>query len=333
MVTGRNYDASIEEAVRMPIPLSDDYPSRKGIPQSVAMITSAIPIEPRWDERYAISLGSNADIDQCWTCGSCDNGCPVSTATGRLRPQQTVRMAVYGMTDRLLELPDIWYCLSCRRCLQGCPNRVRPFDLHRYLRTEAIRRGIIAVDFLDGYQRLFSEFQRVRWRAAAHCFNDRLDRLADQTWYQWLKRPLRQPVYRPIAFGLNRKPNRPSAADGRLAAEACLTCSECSGCCPIYCDGNVFDPQRIIRMANLGLCDDLLRSPAIWLCLGCRRCQDACSQRVSGWEIIGWLQQQTIEKGLIDPGFPLRLREADRIIYPKFLDEIDVLIGLHRRHP
>ena len=115
-----------------------------------------------------------------------------------------------------------------------------------------------------------------------------------------------------------------------LAGQACFTCSECSSCCPIVCDGDVFDPQRIIRMANLGLADELLRSPAIWLCLGCQRCVEACSQAVSGHTIIRRLQLQAIEKGLMDPLLPIRLLEADRVIYPKFLDEIDALIGLYR---
>jgi heterodisulfide reductase subunit C len=74
----------------------------------------------------------------------------------------------------------------------------------------------------------------------------------------------------------------------------------------------------------------LLRSPAIWLCLGCQRCSEACSQTVSGYAIIRRLQLQAVEKGLVDSLLPIRLLEADRIIYPKFLDEIDTLIGLYR---
>ena len=35
----------------------------------------------------------------------------------------------------------------------------------------------------------------------------------------------------------------------------------------------------------------------------------------------------------MDPDLPIRLLEADRIIYAKFLDEIDALIGLYRMEP
>lgn len=54
---------------------------------------------------------------------------------------------------------------------------------------------------------------------------------------------------------------------------------------------------------------------------------------MSGHEIILQLQRQAIEKGVVDPNLPIRLLEADRIIYPKFLDEIDTLIGLYRMKP
>lgn len=288
------------------------------------------PIDPDWTSWREIAVSSNADIDMCWTCGACDNGCPVSQATGRLRPQRTLRMAVYGLMDELLSLPDAWYCLLCRRCSLGCPNRVEPYKLNEYLRFEAIRRGVISIELLNAHRKLFAEFQRVRWRAVAHSFNHNLDHLPDQTWYQWLKKPIRNTGYRPVILG--RNPVAPPLPHNEIGfpSHTCLTCSECSSSCPIICDKGVFDPQRIIRMATLGITAELLRSPAIWLCLGCQRCTEACSQTVSGHALIQRLRQQAIENGIVDSGLPIRLLEADRIIYPKFLDEIDTLFGLYR---
>ena len=310
--------------------LSVDEGHRQTAPGSPVGPSVSTAIAPRWEIRRTLAEASAAEIDLCWTCGACDNGCPVCLATGRLRPQRTVRMAVYGLREELMALPDIWYCLSCRRCLQGCPNRVKPFELHRHLRIEALRCGILAQDFLDAYHRLFAEFQRVRWRSAAHCLTGSLDPMTDQTWYHWLKRPLHHALYRPVALGEKNASVPLSKPEVLLNGQACFTCSECSGCCPIVCDGDVFDPQRIIRMANLGLADELLKSPAIWLCLGCQRCSEACSQTVSGYDIIRQLQRQAIAMGYVDAGLPQRLLAADRIIYPKFIDEIDTLIGLHR---
>jgi heterodisulfide reductase subunit C len=309
-----------------PFTIADAKASKTPFPGSLF----SSPIDPDWASWREIAVSSNADIDMCWTCGTCDNGCPVNQATGRLRPQRTLRMAVYGMIDELLSLPDAWYCLLCRRCQQGCPNGVEPYMLNRYLRFEAIRREVISIELLDAYRKLFAEFQRVRWRAATHCFNNNLDHLSDHTWYQWLKKPIRNTGYRPVILG--RKPTAPPLPHNEISlpSHACITCSECSSSCPVICDNGVFDPQRIVRKATLGMADELLRSPAIWLCLGCQRCTEACSQTVSGHALIQRLQQQAIENGVVDGELPIRLLEADRIIYPKFLDAIDSLIGLYR---
>ena len=308
---------------------------RKGrdrLPELLPSRKHVHPIYPDWRQRRALAKAADADIELCWACGACDSGCPVSIVSGRLRPGRTVRMAAFGMLDELLRLPDIWYCLGCRRCLHGCPNRVKPFELHRYLRNEAMARGIYAAGFIGAHHQLFSDFQRVRWRTAAHCFTDELKTMSSSTWHQWLATPLPKMTHGPIRFG-----GRAGHAAGDrqvrfLQGRFCFTCSECSGCCPITGDKDAFDPQRIIRMVNFGLTDQLLRSPAIWLCLGCRRCEEACSQNVKGHEIMRLLQRQAIDQGVVDRWFPLRLHQADRIIYARFLDEIDLLIGRFRKN-
>ena len=102
-----------------------------------------------------------------------------------------------------------------------------------------------------------------------------------------------------------------------------------STCSPTFGERDVFDPQRLIRMANLGMDKQLLTSPSLWLCLGCQRCTDSCSQLVRGHDIIREYQDRAIAEGYVDPFFHTRLMEADRLIYPRFLDEIDVLLGLY----
>jgi heterodisulfide reductase subunit C len=290
---------------------------------------SVYPIDPDWNQGEAVAASCKADIDLCWTCGSCDNGCPIGIATGRLRPQRILRMAVFGMLDELFALPDVWYCISCRQCLHGCPNRVKPYELIAFLQNEAVAKGILSRDFINAYQKLFSQFQRVRWRTVVHCFQKELNHLTTETWYHWLKTPLRRPVYHPIKVERWKS----AAPAPHFQGSVCLTCSECSGCCPIISDGDVFDPQRIIRKVTLGLIDDVLRSPQIWLCLGCKRCSEVCSQTVSGYDIIQQLQRQAIAERVVDPYLPIRLLEANRIIFPNFLDEVDTLIGLYKQQP
>jgi heterodisulfide reductase subunit C len=284
-------------------------------------------IEPDLDLRGLIEGQSDAHSQLCWTCGTCDGECPIFRATGRLQPQKTVRMANLGLMKSLLRLPEIWYCLYCRRCLQGCPNSVKPFELHRYLREEAIAQGVVSSEIIAPYHRLFSEFQRVRWRAVAHCFKAELTTLTNDQWYKWLKTPLRDSRFQVIEPAPETT-ERVSSAQTQINCKACFNCSECSSCCPTFGERLVLDPQRIVRMAALGMTEQLLRSPSIWLCLGCQQCTNSCSQLVHGHDIIRRFQERAVAEGIVDEQFVYRLAAADRIIYPQFLNEIDALLGM-----
>jgi len=81
-------------------------------------------------------------------------------------------------------------------------------------------------------------------------------------------------------------------------------------------------------MANLGLMDDLLNSPSLWLCINCGRCNEACSQNVTGSNLIESLKQMAVKEAVVDSDFRFRLEKADKIIYSHFLDEIDSLLSL-----
>ena len=120
--------------------------------------------------RKLIDKGARADINRCWTCGSCDFECPVNSATGQLRPQKIVRMANFGMLDELLNEPSIWYCLACRRCMQICPNTVKPSELIDHIRRILLKKNIIPIETVRAYRILFvSVAVPVRLRAKEAC--------------------------------------------------------------------------------------------------------------------------------------------------------------------
>ena len=56
----------------------------------------------------------------------------------------------------------------------------------------------------------------------------------------------------------------------------CWTCSSCDAECPVEIATNRLRPQRIVRLANLGLIEELIVSPEIWYCQTCRRCTHVC---------------------------------------------------------
>ena len=112
----------------------------------------------------------------CWTCSTCDSECPVEIATNRLRPQRIVRFANLGLIEELIASPEIWYCLTCRRCSRVCPNSVKPETLIRYARTDAVRCGVVSYAAARSYYDLFRRFQRVRWHAVRHCLQVKVSR-------------------------------------------------------------------------------------------------------------------------------------------------------------
>jgi heterodisulfide reductase subunit C len=91
----------------------------------------------------------------------------------------------------------------------------------------------------------------------------------------------------------------------------------------------VFDPRFIFRMAHLGLVDELLQSPSIWLCLACGRCTDVCSQQVDGCGIVRRLQDVSIQEAKTVEGFQWRWQRAQKTIYTGLVKQIDTLFPTH----
>jgi ferredoxin len=75
------------------------------------------------------------------------------------------------------------------------------------------------------------------------------------------------------------KKNRKLAIDAKMA-DVCFTCGTCAGGCPVTgVDG--FDPRKAIRMAALGLDDELIDSRFPWICTLCGRCENQCPMGVN----------------------------------------------------
>ena len=287
-----------------------------------------LAISPSMTMRSRIDAASGAGISPCWTCSTCDQECPINRATGRLRPQKIVRLATLGLLDELLSLPDIWYCLPCRRCTNVCPNQVRPESLIGHVRTEALRRGLVSVETHHRYKTFFMRFQRIRRRLAEDLLRGKTASFESENWLHVLDKSVagngdKSPVVirRSAATGAGRKDV------DQFQLSACFTCSECSNACPISGDRSVFDPQWIFRMANLGQMQPLLTSAAIWLCLECGRCSDACGQLVQGRQVIEFLKKTAISEGRVPGDFPFRWSQAHHWIYPEFVREIDSLLS------
>ena len=281
---------------------------------------------PDSELRQVIETSSRAESNLCWTCGSCDSECPINLATNRLRPRKIVRLAYLGLMDELLELKDIWYCLTCQRCHGVCPNGVRPAEVIRFIREESLRRQLVDWEMVQRYKKLLGRFQRVRWHAAISCINGGLEGVSEKQWSEWMNTTV-EPQNAKIISKVSVEWSEYFPQTANSNRTLCLTCSECSNCCPVFYERSIFDPQAIIRMVNLGLTEELLQSPSIWLCIECGTCSKACTQTVKGREIIARLRQMAIDGGYVSPQLPYQLKKAEKLIYPKLLDEIDGCLG------
>jgi len=59
----------------------------------------------------------------------------------------------------------------------------------------------------------------------------------------------------------------------------CLTCGACSSGCPATGLENM-DPRRFLRMAALGMDEELLKSDWAWMCTMCQRCIYVCPMKI-----------------------------------------------------
>lgn len=59
----------------------------------------------------------------------------------------------------------------------------------------------------------------------------------------------------------------------------CLTCGACSSGCPATGLADM-DPRKFLRMAALGLDDEILTSDWVWMCTLCQRCIYVCPMKI-----------------------------------------------------
>ena len=65
----------------------------------------------------------------------------------------------------------------------------------------------------------------------------------------------------------------------------CLTCGACSSGCPATGLDDM-DPRKFLRMAALGLDDEILKSDWPWMCTMCQRCIYVCPMKIDIPQLI-----------------------------------------------
>lgn len=70
-----------------------------------------------------IEILPDANLNICFTCGTCSSGCPATGKFG-LDPRKFLRMVLLGMDEEVKTTPWVWVCTMCARCVHACPMNV-----------------------------------------------------------------------------------------------------------------------------------------------------------------------------------------------------------------
>jgi heterodisulfide reductase subunit C2 len=81
---------------------------------------------------------------------------------------------------------------------------------------------------------------------------------------------------------------------GEVPIQRCYHCRKCTAGCPMA-SAMEYNPNRVIRMIQMGRREEVLASSAIWLCLSCETCVTRCPNGVDIARMMDVLRQMAIE--------------------------------------
>lgn len=94
-------------------------------------------------EVYLVESLAHTQLVNCYQCGKCTAGCPVS-ARMDLVPNQLIRLVQLGHTEPALRSQAIWECVSCQTCSTRCPKEVDCAGVMDALREISLAEGVVA---------------------------------------------------------------------------------------------------------------------------------------------------------------------------------------------
>lgn len=82
--------------------------------------------------------------------------------------------------------------------------------------------------------------------------------------------------------------------------QRCFHCRKCTAGCPMA-SVMEYNPNKIIKMIQLGMKDEVLNSSTIWLCASCETCVTRCPNDVDIARMMDVLREMAVEKGIAVP--------------------------------
>lgn len=91
----------------------------------------------------------------------------------------------------------------------------------------------------------------------------------------------------------------------------CFSCGTCVAGCPVAGATERYNPRRIVRMALLGMREEVLTSEFVWLCSACYTCYERCPQDVHIPELMNAIRNIAVREGHV----PVALRMQAELLF------------------
>lgn len=104
---------------------------------------------------------------------------------------------------------------------------------------------------------------------------------------------------------------------------ACFACGTCSAGCPVHEVYPEYNPRKIVRMIKLGMREEVLKSPYIWLCSTCYTCQERCPQDVGLTEVMNAIKNIAVKEGYTHPSYTTQIDLIDQFGRLYEIDDFD----------
>jgi len=117
------------------------------------------------------ALPGGEHVLDCFLCGTCTAGCPVSEVDDGFNPRKIMRQILYGNKDETLSDGEIWKCYQCHTCVAHCPQDVRFADIVRVLRELAVSEGFFDSDFASKIKEIDVQTRKQRLKQVSDFLN------------------------------------------------------------------------------------------------------------------------------------------------------------------
>ncbi len=108
-------------------------------------------------------------------------------------------------------------------------------------------------------------------------------------------------------------------ADWPHAQDFCLTCGLCASACPVSgVDG--FNPRKLVRMAAIGMAEQIVASRWPWICTMCAKCEAVCPMEINIPELvrnIRGLRDRDAVPGILHKGLAAALATGNNLSLPR----------------